>query len=159
MCNTSRRNKANIAGHNRATFDIVITKMKIVYIGLFFALAFGQAATVSPLYSRGYTVMPEPQVVKLGASDFVFASDWRIETHGVPANDVAVETLKEELDQRFRLRLVDNGGKVVHLTVSPGAVTIGRAQDRERNILAQQAYKIDLASTAITVTANAPNAA
>lgn len=129
--------------------------LHIALVSTFLGIASGRAETVSPLYARGYTVMPEPQVVKLGASDFVFGADWRIEAQGVPPNDVAIETLKDEMEQRFRLRLTGKGTKVLHLTVSPNAVTIGRAQDRDHEALSQQAYKIDLGPGDVTITANA----
>jgi hypothetical protein len=36
-------------------------------------------ATASPLFSRGYTVIPAPQKVSLGAKDFEFTRAWRVE--------------------------------------------------------------------------------
>src|SRR6266404_5814566 len=65
------------------------------------------AATLSPLYARGYTVMPQPQVVRLGASDFVFSRDWKLELQGVAPGDAAVQVLKEELERRFLLKLAN----------------------------------------------------
>jgi hypothetical protein len=50
-------------------------RMRRIGAGLILAL-FGfisaRAETVSVLFARGYTVMPQPQMVTLGASDFVF---------------------------------------------------------------------------------------
>ncbi|HEX4771265.1 MAG TPA: hypothetical protein VH351_10560, partial [Bryobacteraceae bacterium] len=37
------------------------------------------AAVVTPLFSRGYTVIPSPQKVSLGAKDFEFNRSWRLE--------------------------------------------------------------------------------
>ena len=73
-------------------------------------------ATVSPLFARGYTVMPQPQVVRLGASDFVFSRDWKVELQGVASGDAAVDVLKEELEKRFLLKLAN-----------PSQAEIGRA--------------------------------
>src|SRR4029077_15287654 len=94
----------------------------------FLTIALTHADTVSPLFSRGYTVMPEPQVVQLGAADFVFGSDWRLEVQGASANDVAVEELKEEVDNRFRVKLSEarRGGSVLRLTMAPGSVSVGK---------------------------------
>ena len=36
------------------------------------------AQTVSPLFARGYTVIPDPQKVSLGASNFSFNSSWQL---------------------------------------------------------------------------------
>ena len=124
----------------------------------FLTIAFAHADTVSPLFSRGYTVMPEPQVVQLGASDFVFGAEWRFEVQGVSGNDVAVEALKEEVETRFRVKLSEarRGGSVLRLTIAPGSVSVGKAQDRDREALAKQAYKIDLSPGGVTIAANAP---
>src|SRR5437588_11847859 len=118
----------------------------------FLALTHGQAATTSPLYARGYTVMPEPQVVKLSGSDFVFGDGWKLEGQGARTDDVAIETLKEELSRRFRLTLKGTGDAAVRLIMAPNSVAVGPAQDRNREALAQQAYKIDLAPGAVTIT-------
>ncbi|HYM12334.1 MAG TPA: beta-N-acetylhexosaminidase [Bryobacterales bacterium] len=117
-----------------------------------------QAATVSPLFARGYTVIPEPQQVTLGASELPFDSTWRLELGpGVQRGDVAVESFNEDLEKRFRLRLTPQGGPggVVRLSIVPGSVTIGRAQDRNHRALAEQAYKIELRKDNISITANA----
>src|ERR1700730_9544221 len=93
----------------------------------FLTIAFAHADTVSPLFSRGYTVMPEPQVVQLGASDFVFGADWRFEVQGVSGNDVAVEALKDEVETRFRVKLSEarRGGSGVRLPLAPGSLSVG----------------------------------
>ncbi|HUJ24187.1 MAG TPA: beta-N-acetylhexosaminidase [Bryobacteraceae bacterium] len=134
--------------------------MEKTVIGFFAALALAltaRADTVSPLYSRGYTVMPQPQIVKLGPSDFVFGADWKLETQGVSTNDAAIETLKEELEKRFRLKLSEarRATGVLRLTLAPDSVAVGQAQDRNRGALAEQAYKIDLSRDGVTIAANA----
>ena len=53
-----------------------------------------QAQTVSPLFARGYTVIPEPQKVSLDASDLAFNQSWQMKLgKGVAKDDVAVGTL------------------------------------------------------------------
>src|SRR6185312_15467467 len=70
----------------------------------------GFADTVSPLFGRGYTVIPEPQQVALGDHDFLFDSSWRLEIDkSVPSDDVAVEALRSDLAARFNLKLRSNG--------------------------------------------------
>jgi hexosaminidase len=116
------------------------------------------ADTVSPLLARGHVVMPQPQVVRLGASDFVFTRDWRLERQGVAPGDAAVEVLNDELERRFHLKLANSGSQAgtLRLVVAPNSATVGQAQDRDRDVLAQQAYKIDLSRDRVTIVANAP---
>ena len=117
-----------------------------------------QAATVSPLAARGYTVIPEPQKVALAADDLPFGPAWKIERGpGVAESDAAVESLREDVQRRLGLR--ENAGAtpalVVNLSVRPGAVEIGQALDPERDKIAQQAYRLELAGGRIGIAANA----
>jgi hypothetical protein len=126
-----------------------------------FAPAKGSSATLSPLFSRGYTVIPEPQTVSLGNKDFGFGDGWRLElAGGVSPADVGVESLIEGLESRFHVNLSAPGrqtvgGKVIRLRIAPGSVTIGEALDRDKNVLAEQAYKMILAPDNVQITANA----
>src|SRR5579883_2448946 len=133
--------------------------MRLKYCAtVFLALACqAPAATVSPLFGRGYSVIPEPQMVKLGARDFDFGPDWRVAPGaGVGADGVALEMLREELETRFHLRLGAAGTKTVRLAIAPHSVEIGSATDRDRQMLAAQAYRLELRPNSITITANAP---
>jgi hypothetical protein len=119
----------------------------------------GHAQTVSPLSVRGYTVIPEPQTISLGAHDFAFGPTWRLKLdNSVPVGDVAVEALRDGLATRFYLKMGRSGGSggILSLRIVPGSVQIGGALDRDQGQLADQAYRIDLHSGAITITANAP---
>src|SRR4051794_3161227 len=124
---------------------------------LFLFLAPAWAETVSPLFARGYVVMPQPQVVRLGASEFVFSPDWKIERQNVAAGDAAVEILDEELAKLFHVKqMPSNRGGTLRLVIAPNSAKVGEAQDRDRAVLAQQAYKIDLSRDRVTIAANAP---
>jgi hypothetical protein len=125
-------------------------------LGCFSFTAMGQ--TLSPLFARGYTVLPEPQRMTLGADDFAVNNAWQMKLEtGVAANGVAAETLREDLAQRFHLTLASSGKSsgVIALRIAPGSVEIGKAQDPDRKELEQQAYRIDLKPGSVTVTANA----
>lgn len=114
---------------------------------------------VSSLYLRGYEVIPEPQQVRLERDDFEISADWRIERGpGVEASPAAVEALQEGFQERhgFKLREGSGRGPAIRLEIKPGSASVGEAQDRDRDALASQAYKITLAKTGITLTANAP---
>jgi hypothetical protein len=135
--------------------------MRFVLIALISAgvCASGWARTVSPLFARGYTVIPEPQKVTLGSSDFIFCSDWTLKLEGISPKDVSIETLQQDLGGRFNVRLGKRGktsAGVLTLRIAPGSVQIGKAQDTDRSALEKQAYQIDLKRQAVTITANAP---
>ena len=114
------------------------------------------ALPVSPLYLRGYTVIPEPQKVELKSTDFEFGGAWGLE-FGPGASDVAVESLKEQLAERFALSLDQGGhGKVVELAIQRGAVAAGEATDPDKAAVSEQAYRLQLSPSRIRITANAP---
>lgn len=131
----------------------------------FVARAAFEVHAASPLFARGYTVIPEPQKVTLRADDFVFGDDWRLQLGaGVEEREMAVASLREGLSERFRLSLTGqssqrNNGKLIKLIkliIAPQSVAPEQAIDRERDVIAGQAYKIDLSPNAVTITANAP---
>src|SRR6185437_6547734 len=126
-----------------------------IWLGM---VATGFAQTVSPLFARGYTVMPEPQQVSLGANDFAFGQNWKLKfDSSVASNDVAIETLHDSLLKRFNVTLGrgGNSGARVSLRIAKGSVQIGKAQDRDKSALEDQAYKIELHPGSVTITANA----
>ena len=53
------------------------------------------------------------------------------------------------------LSAASSGAGVLRLVISAGAVSIGDALDRDKQALAQQAYRIELKPRAVTITANA----
>ena len=111
------------------------------------------AAAPSSLFSRGYTVIPEPQRVSLQAQDFSFGSGWSIELGpGVTAASVAAESLREDLQSRFGIAI--GGAKIIRLEMAAGSVTPGAAQDRDTAAIATQAYRIELAPSRIRIIAN-----
>ena len=104
------------------------------------------AAISSPLFARGYTVLPSPQKVRLGANDFEFTHSWRLEPGaGVKPDDMSVQSLREQLQGRFYLKLNGSGNApAVHLVVAPNTVTVGAATDANKAAIAEQAYRIQL---------------
>jgi hexosaminidase len=114
------------------------------------------AVASSPLFSRGYTVIPAPQKVNLGAKDFQFTRAWRVELGaGIKPDDIAVQSLKRELQERFQITLGGSGSSgAVRLAVTPNAVEIGSAEDANKAALAEQAYRLELASNRVTITGN-----
>jgi hypothetical protein len=121
-----------------------------------FAAVCGCAATASPLFARGYTVLPSPQKVRLGARDFEFTQAWRLESGaGIQSDDISVQSLQEQLQERFRLKLDGPGNApTVHLAVTANAVTTGTTTDANQAAIAEQAYRIQLTPQRITITGN-----
>jgi len=121
--------------------------------------AAGRAATVSGLFASGYNVIPIPQQVELKGGDFEFGSGWRLDLHtGVKADDVAVESLKEGLSSRYKITLdvgAHGQGKAIELAIQPASVEVGKATDKNKQALEEQAYKLELGSDGIRITANA----
>ncbi|HET6250667.1 MAG TPA: beta-N-acetylhexosaminidase [Tepidisphaeraceae bacterium] len=118
------------------------------------------SAFASPLAEAGYAVLPMPQSVKLSGKSVRLTEDWKIAVDaGLKNDDVAVEALKDEFSARHHLQLTLEhapAGAKFELTVAPGSVAIGAAQDRDRDALAAQAYRIDIGDKLVHITANAP---
>jgi len=102
-------------------------------------------------------VLPEPQQVELNGGDVRFGPAWLIDTGtSVAKGDVAVETLTEELQSRYDLHAPAGNGTTVRLTVQAGSVTPGNALDKDKQAIAEEAYRLDIGETGVLITANAP---
>jgi len=115
------------------------------------------ASPVSPLYLRGYTVIPEPQNVRLNSSDFQINGPLRLEIRdGVNPADGAIADLKEQMAQRYNISLLPGGqGRVVEVAISPRSVEIGPVADRDTVSVSEQAYRLEITTRKIRITANA----
>lgn len=148
----------------RSSHDKVLgLKRNTVCPCLFFVVVclaqLGPAETASPLYARGYTVLPVPQRVKLTDRDFRFGPDWRLEIGPeIPQDDVAVQSLREELESRDQVSLAGpigrNSAGVLKLAVVANSISVSGAADRMKDPLADQAYRLVLAKQTIRVTGN-----
>jgi hexosaminidase len=143
-----------------ATTCRMLHRLFIIVAVLFLRAELTRAAE-SALFARGYTVIPAPQKVSLRAGDFQVDSGWRlVPGKGVSPDDVAVEALKQDLKARFDLTLREgsreNSDRALVLEIRPGSVPVGDALDKDRDVLAQQAYEIKLLPKEIRITANAP---
>jgi hypothetical protein len=120
-----------------------------------------RAETVSTLTAGGYAVLPVPQRAVVGSKEFTISDGWQLLiSPGISPSDVAIESLKDQLIERFRLTLADpraprGQGGIIRLAIAPGAVAVGEATDKNRSGLAEQAYRLSLAPQEIQITANA----
>ena len=131
-----------------------------IIVAVLFVCAETARAAESALFERGYTVIPAPRQVTLREAEFRVDSSWRLVLgQTVPPDDVAVETLKQDLKTRFGLTLregrMEDGEPALLLEIRPGSVPIGEALDKDRDVLAEQAYRIKLLAKEIRITANA----
>jgi hexosaminidase len=122
--------------------------------------ASAQTKAESALFAHGYTVVPTPQNVVLKGSEFRFDSTWNLVLgQGVLRDNVAVEALKEGLKTRFDLALQESSRArskpTLFLDIRRGSVPIGKALDKDRDVLAGQAYRLELSPTRIRIMANA----
>jgi hexosaminidase len=117
-----------------------------------------RGATPSELYSRGYTLIPEPQQVEYKGGEIGLDGSWRIQpVSGVKHDDVAIDSLKKGLKDRGGITLATRGpGKAIELKVRPRSVEVGQATAKEKESLEDQAYRLEIASNGIKITANAP---
>lgn len=130
--------------------------MNRVLLVLVISAASTRADVGSPLFSRGYGLVPEPQHVTLRSGDFRFGADWKIvRGSGVSGNSTAPQDFAQQLQERYGLTL--NGTSpdhVVAFEVREGAVDAGASQDGDRAEIAKQAYRIELAPSKIRLLAN-----
>lgn len=102
--------------------------------------------------------LPVPQRMELAGKPFRLDGRWSIHPGpGVKDDDSAVEVLREELQSRdaLRLEIAAGEGPSITLSIQPGSVPIGAAQDRDRRAIAEQAYRITLDPGGIRLSANA----
>ena len=79
------------------------------------------AQTPTPLWSRGYSVIPAPQKVQLLDGDIALDGTWSIEAGRLPANHISVRTLAEGL----AMNQASGATKLIHLVVEPHSVIRG----------------------------------
>src|SRR2546428_9230985 len=132
--------------------------MKLIKILSIFLLASGaDRASVSSLYVGGYTLIPEPQKTALSNADFQLDNTWRLELGtSVKANDIAPESVREQLSERYGLNLGTRGeSRLIELRIQPDSVQIGDTTDPDKAAVKAQAYRMDLDQQRIRITANA----
>ncbi len=95
--------------------------------------------------------------MELGDGDLRFGTQWSIEhSSAVADNDVALEVLQSDLQSRFGLPPAGTaGGTVVRLDIKAGAVEPGSSIDPDKQAIQEQAYRLDVGESGVTIVANA----
>jgi hexosaminidase len=113
--------------------------------------SFAQPAPTA-LFLRGYSVIPAPQKIKLGAGDVLFDDSWICEEGRLPANHVAWRSLGQDLKEFHSIpcKKTETGpGKKISLSIAEGTVKTSAATEIER-----QAYRLTISSDRIQITGN-----
>lgn len=105
----------------------------------------------TPLWLRGYSVIPTPRIVQLGPDDVVFGNQWTVDDSNVGAEHIAVRSLLRDVAAFNSLELRrGTGPKVIRLVVTPGAVATQAEPETDA-----QTYRLSIAEDTIRITGNA----
>ena len=110
-----------------------------------------QSQNPTPLWQRGYSIIPTPRNVKLAAGDLRLDSSWVVDAGKLGASHMAVRSLLGDFKEMHALGLRAGAAErsVIRLAVAPGTVATKAAPEIDR-----QAYRIRLAPGLIEVTGN-----
>ena len=105
----------------------------------------------TPLWLRGYSVIPTPRLIQLQPGDVEFGSQWRVDDTAAGAEHIAVRSLIRDVADFHATRLQRGmGPKAIRLLVSPGAVTTNSEPGTDA-----QAYRLSISDEAIQICGNA----
>ncbi len=146
-----------VASEDEGCRGFALRRRLLIGVALMAASIPARAAALTPLFRRGYTVIPTPQEVTFHGTSFKFSEGWRLALgEGVKPDDAAVKVLEDDLKKRDGIALeTGRGTRVITLVMRPGAVAIGRATDQHRPAIRRQAYRLELSESGIRITANA----
>ena len=96
------------------------------------------AKTLSELAARGYSVLPSPQVVKLGENDVNVDRGWSIDCRA-GENNIALQRLVEGAQQLHGLTFSADSPRKIVLRIASGTVHVSTEAGT-----ADQAYNIDI---------------
>ncbi len=112
-------------------------------------IAGGDETGTTALWQRGYSVIPTPQRVALGAGDVDFEGGWRADAGSLPDTHIALRTLREGLAEFHGVRLQLASSRVIRLVIKPGAVAA-----EGDPLVVPQAYRLTISPGSIEITAN-----
>lgn len=127
----------------------VMRTRPLPFLFLTAALAAAQPLA-TPLWLRGYSVVPSPQRVTLSDTDLAFEGDWRADATGLAANHIAPRELAAALTEFHRIELKPASSQVIRLSVRAGTVAI----PNENSEVSPQAYRLSIAPGLIEITGN-----
>jgi hexosaminidase len=121
-----------------------------VWIAPLLALGCLAQPPATPLWLRGYSVIPSPMKVTLDKDDVELNSAWHWNAGALPPNGIAVRTLVQDFAQFHSVELSPgSSGNLIRLAVRPD--TVRGPADPE---LRRQAYRLQISPGGIDVTGN-----
>ena len=107
----------------------------------------------TPLFRRGFTVIPTPHEVDLSGEELPLTSDWSVDPGNLGDDDIAVRSLLRDLKDFYglALRLGPTRNHVIRLQARPGLVAVETKEE-----LADQAYTLTISPDTIEVNGNSP---
>ena len=137
---------------NSPAFTLVKTLTIILFLFSSFLISVAAEPEVpflNPLRSRGFSLIPAPQQVKLGSGNVVVDNSWMLMSE--PGKDnMATKRLIQGASELHSLTLANTGGKKIILSVKPGTVkgTDDAALNRQGYLLKVSAEKIEITGNA-----------
>jgi len=105
----------------------------------------------TPLWLRGYSVVPTPQRVQLAESDVQIDSSWALDASKVSLQNIAARSLRQDFQEFHKINLrAGAAGKVIRLAVTAKTVKTGAGLEIDR-----QAYRLRITPALIEITGNA----
>lgn len=109
------------------------------------------AETSTPLWSRGYSIVPSPQRVQLDGQDVVLGTSWTVDAGPLGPRHIAARTLLRDFESLHGLTLKTGGGDAsIRLSIAPGTVITGGDKEIDR-----QGYRLTIRADRIEITGNA----
>ena len=127
-----------------------VKRLLLLVSALVACAAAAHAQNATPLWVRGYSVVPTPRNVQVGSRDLTFGGEWTIAPEGPAASNMAVRSLVRDAAEFHGVTLRRAAGsKAIRLAVKPGAVATKAEAD-----LDVQAYRLRITPAAIEITGN-----
>ncbi len=105
----------------------------------------------TPLWLRGYSVVPTPRQVRLGDSDVQIDPSWVLDAGKIPPQDIAVRSLRRDFREFHGIDFrAGSAGKMIRLAVSANTVKTDAGAEIDG-----QAYRLRITPTVIEITGNA----
>lgn len=117
-----------------------------------FFVTSGRAQITTPLWQRGYSIVPTPRSVNLVNNDVRLDASWVVDAARLGPNHIAIRTLLDDL-QSFHTLALKTGSRektVIRLAIAPGSVVTGAEPEIDR-----QAYRLKISPGLIEITGNA----
>jgi hexosaminidase len=132
--------------------QICFTKFAIAVLLFCFGIATGtdnpKIPFLTPLRTRGFSLIPAPQQVELGALDVLVDGYWTIQSK-IGTEDIAVKRLIQGAEELHKLSFSSSGKKKIILAISPGTVK-GTADPA----LNEQGYLLRVTRETVEITGN-----